>query len=378
MAQGRAPVPIRVLWLIKGLGPGGAEQLLVGHAQAADRGAFTYEVAYLLPWKQHLVPQFDRAGVPTHCLAGGPEWDLRWAWQLRRLLMRHRFDIVHAHSPYPAAIARLVVRTLPRRQRPALMFTEHNEWLRHARLTRLANRLTAPLDAVHLAVSDGVRAALPARVRARTEVVLCGIDVDEVRRFATERDAVRTELGVGPGQVLVGTIANLRTEKAYPDLLEAARQVLARGLPVRFVAVGQGPLAAELDALHTDLGLGDSFRFLGYRQDARRVLAGFDLFALSSHHEGLPVSLMEALALGVPVVATSVGGVPEAVRHDHEGLLVPAGRPELLAEAIITLATDPDRRRNLARAAAARGDTFGVRPMARRLESVYRQITPLP
>ncbi|MDQ3306341.1 MAG: glycosyltransferase, partial [Actinomycetota bacterium] len=211
-----------------------------------------------------------------------------------------------------------MVRTLPRRCRPVLVFTEHNEWRRHNPLTRAANLATAGLDDVHLAVSEGVKASLPARLRARTEVVICGIDVDGVRRFAPERDQVRAELGVSPEQVLVGTIANLRTEKAYPDLLRAARQVLDTELPVRFVAVGQGPLEAELDSLHAELDLGEGFRFLGYREDARRLLAGFDLFALSSRHEGLPVSLMEALALGVPVVATEVGGVPEAIRHGQE------------------------------------------------------------
>lgn len=364
-----------MLWLIKGLGPGGAEQLLVGHANAADGGTFTYEVAYLLPWKQHLVPQLDRAGVLSHCLMGGREWDLRWALRLRRLLLRRRFDVLHAHSPYPAAIARLVVLTLPRRLRPVLVFTEHNEWLRHARLTRMANRATAGLDAAHLAVSEGVRKALPSRIRARTEVVVCGIDVGDVRRFASGRGAVRSELGIRPDQVLVGTIANLRTEKAYPDLLHAAHQVLASGLPVRFVAVGQGPLAAELDDLHDELGLGEGFRLLGYREDARRVMAGFDLFVLASRYEGLPVSLMEALALGVPVVATAVGGIPEAIRHEREGLLVPPGRPALLAEAITTLVRDPDRRRLLAEGAAARGDAFGVLPMAARLESVYHHVT---
>ncbi len=192
--------------------------------------------------------------------------------------------------------------------------------------------------------------------------------------FAPERDQVRAELGVSPEQVLVGTIANLRTEKAYPDLLRAARQVLDTELPVRFVAVGQGPLEAELDSLHAELDLGEGFRFLGYREDARRLLAGFDLFPLSSRDEGLPVSLMEALALGVPVVATEVGGVPEAIRHGQEGLLVPPGQPDLLAQAILKLVEDPNQRSALAEAAAVRGDAFGVRPMPERLERIYHDV----
>ena len=109
---------IRVLWLIKGLGPGGAERLLATSAALRDRDAFSYRVAYLLPGKDHLVPELEALGVPTHCLDSRDERDLRWAGRLRSLLAESPVDIVHVHSPYAAGIARLVVRTLPSR-RPA-------------------------------------------------------------------------------------------------------------------------------------------------------------------------------------------------------------------------------------------------------------------
>src|SRR5688500_3034106 len=101
----------RVLWLIKGLGMGGAERLLVETAQLADRSRFTFDVAYLLRHKDQLRGQLSAAGVMTHCLQGGHEMDVRWAQRLRDLVLQRRYDIVHAHSPYAASVARVALRT---------------------------------------------------------------------------------------------------------------------------------------------------------------------------------------------------------------------------------------------------------------------------
>lgn len=373
LPDGRDP-RLHVLWLIKGLGPGGAERLLVAHARAADPDGVRYQVAYLLPWKSHLVPELAAAGVRAHCLSGGREWDLRWAWRLRRLLRDHCIHVLHAHSPYPAAVARVLVRTLPKSSRPVQVFSEHNEWQRYARLSRWANRLTWRLGDAHLAVSEGVRTTLPAAIRSRAEVAVGGIDLAAARQQRVAREEVRAELGVGSDEVLIGTIANLRREKGYSDLLHAARQVIESGLPVKFVSVGQGPLEGALREEHAELELGQGFQFLGYRDDALRLLAGFDLFVLSSHHEGLPVSLMEALALGVPIVSTAVGGIPEAVEDGHEAVLVPPGRPDLLAAAIVDLVPDAARRHSMAEAALAGSERFGATGAVRRLEGIYREL----
>lgn len=360
---------MRVLWLIKGLGPGGAEQLLVNQARATT-GDVEYRAAYLVPWKDHLVPRLEEAGVPVTALDAPREWDLRWAWRVRRLVTREGIDVVHAHSPYVAAVARVALRTLPRSARPAFVYTEHNEWPRHARATRLANRATIALDDHDVAVSSDVQASMPPSVRSHVEVLVHGIDVDGVAAAARERHAVRSELGVDTHEVVVGIVANFRPEKAYDDWLQAAALVPA-SLPVRFVSVGQGPLEEEMRQRARSMGLDGRVTLLGYRDDAVRVMAGFDLFTLASVHEGLPVALMDALALGIPVVATTAGGIPEAITDGVEGRLVPPRRPDLLAEAIAELVADPGRRRTLGRAAAVRAADFDVRRSTARLEAIY-------
>lgn len=367
---------LRVLWLIKGLGPGGAERLLSSFAQASDLTRFDYEIAYLLRAKQALVAELEGHGVATHCLDARGR--ISWAMRLRRLLIARPVDIVHMHSPLAAAVTRLVVRSLPRSVRPRLVSTEHNVWPSYATPTRLANALTFGLDDAHIAVSNQVRRSVPARWRDGVEVVVHGVPLDEARAQRPRREEARAGLGVGPDEILVGTIANFRADKAYPDLLRAARKALESGLPLRFVAVGQGPLDAEIRRDHAELNLGDSFRLLGYRPDALFVLAGCDIFVLASLREGLPVAVMEALAIGLPVVATDVGGVADALADSGCGVIVPPGRPDLLAAAIIRLGADDELRASMAQKAVERGDAFDIIPAVRRIESLYREVVDAP
>jgi len=185
---------------------------------------------------------------------------------------------------------------------------------------------------------------------------------------------VRDELGVADDEVLALTVANLRSEKGYDVLLEAARLTVAAGAPVRFFSVGRGPLLADLERAADAGGLAGHLRFLGARTDTPRLMAGADLFVLPSHQEGLPVALMEAMSAGLPVVATTVGGVPDVITDGVEGLLVPPGRAELLAEAVQRLARDPALRTRLADASSQRSALFDVRGAARAIESLYAEL----
>jgi glycosyltransferase involved in cell wall biosynthesis len=365
---------LRVLWLTKGLGPGGAERLLVEHAAAADRDAFEYEAAYLLPWKDHLVPELTGRGVTAHCLDVRSEVDLRWLARLDHLIHRGRFDVVHCHSPSVAAAARPLAKARSRAHRPALVYTEHNRWPSYKKVTRTANRATYRMNDAIIAVSDDVRASIPAGLQSRVEVLVHGVDLERVRAARAGRDAVRAEFGLAPRELLAVTIANVRAQKNYPALLAAARIVLDGDVPVRFVAAGQGPLETEIRDAHAALALGDQFRLLGYRNDTTRLLAGADLFVLASHHEGLPVSVMEALILGVPVVAPAVGGLREAVTNGESGLLVRPDDPAALADAITAVASDANLRARLAAGAERDAARFSSAGAIARVEAIYREV----
>ena len=177
--------------------------------------------------------------------------------------------------------------------------------------------------------------------------------------------AIRAELGIAPDETVLTTVANLRDQKDYPTLRRAARIVLDRTSDVTFLAVGQGPLQDAIAQLHQELGLGKGFRLLGYRADVPEILAGSDAFVLASKYEGYPIAVMEALTIGLPVVSTDVGGVPETVAEGVEGFLVPSGDPEALAAALLRMVSDPATRARMGAAAAAAGSVSTSSPRSR-------------
>lgn len=367
--------PVRVLWAIKGLGPGGAEQLLVSSARVADHRRFSYEAAYVRPDKDQLVGSLRDAGVPSTLLGAGRWGRYLWPVRLRRLLPD--FDVVHAHSPLVAGVARVVARTIPAKRRPVTVSTEHNVWGNFSRPTRLLNAVTARLDARRWAVSEEVRRSMWLSLRPSTSVLVHGIVQGGAPPAEGTRQRVRRELGLADDAIVAITVANLRREKDYPNLLEAARLALLENDRLVLLAVGQGPLADEIEALHRRLQLGERVRLLGYRTDVADLLAAADVFILGSAYEGLPVSIMEAMAQGLPVVATAVGGVPEAVTDGETGRLVPPRDPRALAQALTQLAGDSDARLTMSTAARARARSFDIRTAVEEEERTYAHLAGL-
>ena len=201
-----------------------------------------------------------------------------------------------------------------------------------------------------------------------------GVSLDEVRASLKDRESVRREFGVSHDTVLVGTVANYHPKKDWPNLLHAARIVADADPSIRICAVGQGPLEAEVIELYERLRLQPSVILTGYRPDAVRVMAGCDLFVLASRWEGLPVVLMEACALGLPIVATEVGGVAEHFTRDEDAVLVPAQRPDLLAAAVLRVARDPALRARLSLASTRHAEQFDVRCTTKHLERIYQSV----
>lgn len=364
---------IAVLHLIKGLDVGGAEQLVSLLCRRGDRERFAYSAAFALAGADHLAGELRDAGVAVFDLGAAGDYDLRWAGRLRRLLAEGRYHVVHLHLPYTAGIGRLVAWSLGPSRRPVLVHTQHNIWSDTEGPTRVLSRVTWWMDDADLAVSEAARAALPAALRRRSEVLVHGI-APHVPAGDGSRAAIRDELGVAPGEVLVLTVANLRREKGYEVLLAAARSLVDEGLPVRFVAVGHGPAEAEVRAEHARYGLGDRFVLTGLRRDVPALLAAADVFVLASHTEGLPLSVMEALAAGLPVVVTRVGELPRVVRPGVDGLVVPTADPGALAAALRSLIVDDDRRARMTAAARDGAARFDISVASARLEELYESL----
>jgi len=360
---------MRVLMLTKGLGRGGTERLLCGTVRLLDRDAYDVEVAYLLPWKDALVGEIESAGVPVHCLDGPRATSVAWLRRLRGLVRERDFDVVHTHMPLPAVAARLA---LPGR-RPAFVHTEHNVWGRYRPATRWANRATYGRNAAAVAVSAAVASSVRAP-RPVPEVVLHGLDAPAGSAdpaTATDSEAARRVLGLPLDEPVIGTVGNFTAKKDQATLVRA----LARIPGARLVLVGTGPRERDLRNLVADQGLADRVTFVGSRDDVAALLPAFDVFALSSRFEGLPIALLEAMAAGRACVATPVGGVPEVVTDGVDGVLVPPGDADAFAAALAGLLADPDRRAALGEKAAARSGDFRLDVAVRRLAEIYDSAT---
>jgi glycosyltransferase involved in cell wall biosynthesis len=354
-----------VHWLTKGLGRGGAEQLLCELVPEIDRTRFTVEVAYVLPWKDALVTTLEAMDIPVHCLGGGR---VRWIARLRSLCRRQAYDIVHTHMPLPGAAARLVV---PRTSR--FVHTEHNLWARYRWPTRVANRATFERNASVVAVSQAVADSIAPPRRGR------GVPVEVVRHGIGATAPVTTaearrRLGIDAGVPVIGTVGTLSEKKDQRTLIAAFALVLAEHPDALLVLVGGGPLEADLRAQVAAAGIRDRVMFAGLRDDVPEILYGFDVFAMSSRHEGLPIALVEALAAGVPSVVTHVGGIGEVIEDGREGFLVPPADPAALAGAITRLLDDPDLRAAMGERATARAEDFSIAPAAERIQEIYEEV----
>lgn len=332
--------PIRVLFLSKGLDPGGSERLLVDQA-VAWRGQVEITVAYTVTRRDWYVPPLREAGIEVVGLGGGHRW--LWPFRLARLLRSGRPDVVHCHSPVPAVAARLFVRLGLAGRGASSVTTEHNTWQDYHMVTRVLNALTLPLDRRVWAVSDHARASVwPRRSRRRVVALHHGINVDATRQAADAEpggDVPETE----PGTFTFLHVANLRPPKAHQLLLDAFRDAAAIEPRLRLWMVGLGVDRAALQRLGVDGGddlLALRILPLGPRGDVPALMARADALVLSSYHEGMPLVVLEALALGTPVVSTAAGGVPEAIANGSNGLLVPVGDRRALAEALVRLSRD--------------------------------------
>lgn len=336
-----------------------------------DRDRFDIEVAYVLPWKDDFRRPIEALGAPVTCLGRGANRTPIWVHNLRRLLRQRNFDLVHTHAPVPGVAARMVA-VGP--DRPVLIHTEHNVWGRYRWPTRYANAWTINRNEAVVAVSETVAESIrPPRGRSlRLETIHHGTSLAAIRTVTGEdRQQARRQLGLPAEGFVLGKVASLTAKKDHATLFRA----LAAEGPIagaHLVLIGAGPLDQELRQLAAQLGLAERVTFLGSRDDVFDLLPLLDAFVLSSRHEGFPISLVEAMATGLPCVATSVGGIPEILRDGVNGLMVPPGQPEALRTALVRIITDPGSSSAWAQAGRESAAALDLSTSVQAMETVYR------
>ncbi|MEU7984233.1 glycosyltransferase [Streptosporangium canum] len=351
--------------VIKTLDVGGAEVLLVERLLATAPTGKRYTVVCQRASTHELAERLRSAGVNVIDLGKDPR-PSRLVPVIRRLAP----DVLNLHSPLPAALLRTASRFW--RPRPVLISTVHN--VRYGTPTMLLDRATGWLDTRTVAVSPQVARAFTSWGARTLHTRIHGVSVARQRRWATEAARIRQEWGVPEHAFLIAHVANFRPEKNHGLLVAAAAKVIARDPRALFLLSGSGPLHGQVAKRVAGLGL-DGLRFLGHVPDAGRLIAASDLLVLSSFHEGLPVVVMEALAAGVPVVSTDVGGVSDLVTTGRNGLLTVPGDADALAEGILR-AMRPETHASLRRGAAGSADLVDVKRTAEWFDRLYDEVCP--
>ena len=304
-------------------------------------------------------------------LAPRAEVDLHAGWKLSRIIKDLRPDIVHAHDPHAVALSALALSFITGGRCPGLMASRRvafhlkgnafSRWKYHQ-----VDCFIAASNAINqMLVGDGID---PERIVTVYE----GIDLQRVQ--AEPAANIHAEFWLPKDAPIVGAVGALTQEKGHKYLIDAAALVVREVPDARFVILGDGELRATLERQIKDLHLEKHVALPGFRADVLSFVAAFDLFVMSSLFEGLGTSLLDAMAVAKPIVASDTGGIPEVVVHNDTGLLVPPRDTQALARAISTLLKDGARREGMGRAGLDRvRQIFSADRMVERTLEVYQQ-----
>ncbi len=332
---------------------GGPDKTILNSPRFLQEAGYHNLCAYLHPpgdpGFQSIVQRAEALDAPLISIPDRGPFDWRVVRRLAQVCREERVAIWHGHDYKTNALGLLLKRYWPMR----LATTVHG-WVKHTRRTPLyygIDRLCLKHYEVVICVSsDLYESCLEAGVpRERCVLVENGVDVDHFHRRRPAAEA-KQEQGIPAGRLLIGAMGRLSDEKGFDLLIRSVDRLIAAGRDIELRIAGEGDQRAALEGLIRELNRGRRIRLVGFQRDAISFFESMDIFALSSHREGLPNVVLEAMALEVPVVATRIAGIPRLIQNGVNGLLVPPGSVEALVEALGSLIDDPKQRSELAAA----------------------------
>jgi glycosyltransferase involved in cell wall biosynthesis len=304
--------------------------------------------------------QLEEEGFTVKVVHRRPGVDWHSMFELARILRREQVALLHAHQYTPffyALMARLLGRQVP------VLFTEHGrhfpDYPRRKRV--LANRLLLRRCDRVVGVGESVGQALIANEGLpphRVEIIHNGIDCHAFASRGTDRRALRDELGVAAGDLVLVQVARLDYLKDHATAIRTMERVIARIPTAKLFLIGDGPERGTLEQLIRQRKLTDCVRLLGSRNDVARLLSTADLFLLTSISEGIPLTVLEAMSAGLPIISTRVGGIAEVVSDGVTGFLAAAGDDLTLSEHVLRLGADPALRSHMGDQGHLRARTF--------------------
>jgi len=360
---------LNILELYHDCGPGGAERMILDLCGWLRTQGHRVTVATCREgW---LAQNLRENGIETHVVAKRRLVDFRMVSEILRLAHERRVDVIHTHElPMmveiaPAALLKGI----------ALVGTLHGrENIAARRRRRMVCRLASRWCRRVVAVSGAMQRFLVEDVRiprTKVQTIYNGIDISRYGGPDTPHH-LRQVLGIPPESRVIGTVGSLYPVKGQTFLLQAMARVVRQAPDTVCLLVGRGELLPVLQREAADLGLTEQAKFLGFRTDIPELLSLMEIFVLPSLSEGLPLSLLEAQAVGKPAVATHVGGIPEVIEEGRTGYLVPPRRPDLLADRILRLLQDPPAARAMGERGRSRiREIFSLEAMAQGYLSLF-------
>jgi len=359
--------PLHICHIVLSLEPGGLENGVVNVVNGLDPAEFRSSVCCLQRGGEFVGRL--RPGVEVAWMDLRPGNDPWMPMRLARLLRRWGIDIVHtrnAESFFYGSLARRLAGV------PAMVHSEHGRVFPEKPWRAVAQRLLLQNVDAAFAVSERLRADLVRELRVsadRFNVLYNGVDIERFQRGRPQAQSSATSHGL-----LIGSVGRLAAVKNYALLLHAVAR-LPDASSWRLILIGDGPERAALSQLAARLGLEDRVEFRGHREDVPQLLQQLDVFVLPSLSEGMSNTVLEAMAAGLPVLASDVGGNPELIESERSGVLFPSGDVTALTEQLDRLIRSPDLRARLGAAAALRARTeFSMEAMIARYASLYRRV----
>lgn len=364
---------IKILHLISSGGLYGAERVILTLCGQSGFGCQTLICAINNMHNPHLeiVEQARLLLLETRIVDSNGPVDLRTVAQLVRMVRREGIDLIHSHN-YKSDIMAFFVKCITGSAWVATNHTWHSSDEKMRFYEMLDSFVLRFADMITV-VSEDTRMITAKRLSVNNKVMVIANGIP-VKDFAVEDisiEAVRQELGLRPGDFVIGIVGRLAPEKGHEIFIKAAKNVLGSRNDVQFLVVGDGPLMSGLHEIVKIEGLTGHFIFTGIWKNMPQIYAVMDIFVNSSYVEGLPMVLLEAMATSRPVIATAVGGVPCVVEHQKNGLLIGAGDPGALAEAILSLMKSESERQRLGREALV---TVRARFSDERMAGQYHQV----
>jgi len=365
---------IRVVHIVPMLSPGGAERVAVHIVKGLNRQQFEPAViSFTGRLGCDLDSLLEEAGIEVRYLNKRPGFDYRMYYRLPAVLKECRPDIVHTHLH----VLRYALPFLLLRRKVSLLHTVHNLAEREIEpVLRWLQRFALNHGIVPVAVAEEVAVSLGRLYGIqRCRVISNGIPTDYYARPQTPRMEWRMREGFRDDDILFVCVARFAPQKNHALLLKAFAQGPASDPNAHLVLVGEGVLQERLEEQAESLGLTRQVHFLGLRTDIPDLLGAMDVFVLSSDYEGNPLSVMEAMASGLPIVGTAAGGVPDLVESGKQGFVVQPGSVQGLSSAMASLLRSREDRRSLGMAAARRAkESFDVSTMVQAYEELYEKL----